>query len=75
MLLHDAANGAPYLVYVNRTELDLLKEFVGVFARRILEGRIERQAPQIVGGLRARLESGAPSDDPLSPWSTVQEVC
>ena len=74
MLLHNAANGGLYLVYVNRTELDLLKGFVGVFARRILEGRIERQAPQIVSGLRTRLESGAPSDDPLSPWSTVEGI-
>ena len=68
MVLRDAANGEPYLVYLNRTELDLLKGFFGGFARGVLERRLRSQAPQIVRGLRARLESGAPPDDSLDPF-------
>lgn len=60
MVLRDATSGAPYLVYVNRSEVDLLRGFFGAFVRGALEGRVERQAPVIVRGLRARLESGNP---------------
>jgi hypothetical protein len=63
----DGANGTPYLVYVNRSQLDLLRGFFGGIARGVLESRLKRQAPQIVRGLRMRLESGSPSNtrDPL----------
>jgi hypothetical protein len=35
--------------------------------RGVLEDRVERQAPLIVRGLRARLESGNPPDEPSDP--------
>ena len=63
MVLRDATNGALYLVYVNRSQVDLLSGFFGGFVRGVLEARIERQAPLIVRGLRARLESGNPPDE------------
>jgi hypothetical protein len=61
MVLRDSRNGAPYLAYVNRSEVDVLKGVFGGFMRNVLEGRVERQAPAIIRGLRHRLESGNPS--------------
>lgn len=61
MVLRDGTNGTAYLAYVNRSQVDLLKGFFGGFLRGVIEDRIERQAPLIVRGLRARLESGEPS--------------
>jgi hypothetical protein len=63
MVLRDATNGTPYLAYVNRSQVDMLRGLFGMFVRGVLEGRVERQAPLIVRGLRARLESGNPGED------------
>ena len=60
LVTRDGANGEPYLVYVNRSQLDLLRGFFGGLARGVLESRLKRHAPQIVRGLRTRLESGTP---------------
>jgi hypothetical protein len=60
LVTRDGANGEPYLVYVNRSQLDLLRGFFGGLARSVLESRLKRHAPQIVRGLRTRLESGTP---------------
>jgi hypothetical protein len=58
MVMPDAANGRSYLVYLNRSQIDLLRSsFAGLF-RGALERRLERDAPQVVRGLRTRLESG-----------------
>jgi hypothetical protein len=62
MVLRDATSGTPYLAYVNRSQVDLLRGFFGGFVRGVLEDRVERQAPLIVRGLRVRLESGNPPD-------------
>jgi hypothetical protein len=67
MIVRDSANGASYLVYVNRSQVDLLRGFFGGLMRGVLEDRVERQAPLIVRGLRARLESGNPPDEPSDP--------
>jgi hypothetical protein len=64
LVTRDGANGATYLVYVNRSQLDLLRGFLGGIARGVLESRLKRQAPQIVRGLRIRLESGSTSNTP-----------
>ena len=69
MVLRDATDRAPYLAYVNRSQVDLLRGFFGGLVRGVLEDRVERQAPQIVRGLRARLESGAPPDEPPDPFA------
>jgi hypothetical protein len=63
MVMRDSTNGAPYLVYLNRSQLDLLRGFFGGLARGVLEPRLKRQAPQVVRGLRMRLESGNPPDE------------
>ena len=70
MVMPDPANGTSYLVYLNRSQLDLLRSpFAGMF-RGALEDRLERNAPEVVRGLRARLESGHPPERPLSTQST-----
>jgi hypothetical protein len=62
MVMPDPANGTSYLVYVNRSQLDLLRSsFAGLF-RGALEERLERDAPEVVRGLRMRLESGHPPE-------------
>jgi hypothetical protein len=63
MILRDATHGMPYLAYINRSQVDMLRGFFGTFVRGVLEDRVERQAPLIVRGLRARLESGNPPDE------------
>jgi hypothetical protein len=63
MILHDDAAGSSYLAYVNRSQVDLLRGLVGTFVRGVLEDRLARQAPTIVAGLRARLESREPPDE------------
>jgi len=69
MVVRDATNSAPYLAYVNRSEIDMLRGFFGAFVRGVLEDRVERQAPLIVRGLRARLESGNPPDEISDPFA------
>lgn len=70
MIVRDASNGAPYLAYVNRSQVDILRGLLGRFVRGALEDRVERQAPQIVRSLRARLESGNPPDEISDPFGT-----
>jgi hypothetical protein len=70
MIMPDPANRTSYLVYLNRSQLDLLRSpFAGMF-RGALEDRLKRNAPEVVRGLRARLESGHPPQRPLSTQST-----
>jgi hypothetical protein len=38
----------------------------------VLEDRLERQAPLIVRGLRARLESGNPPDEAADPFANTR---
>jgi hypothetical protein len=67
MVLRDPANGTPYLAYINRSQVDMLRGFFGAFVRRVLEDRVERQVPLIIRGLRTRLESGNPPDADSNP--------
>jgi hypothetical protein len=69
MVLRDSTNGTPYLAYINRSQIDMLRGFFGGFIRGVLEDRVERQAPLIVRGLRARLESGNPPDEIADPFA------
>jgi hypothetical protein len=69
MIVRDTGNGAPYLAYVNRSQVDMLRGFFGAFVRGVLEDRVERQAPLIIRGLRARLESGNPPDEISDPFA------
>ncbi|HEY8535962.1 MAG TPA: hypothetical protein VIL25_05915, partial [Vicinamibacterales bacterium] len=60
MLLREPDQGHAYLVYLNRSQVDVLTGFFGGIARTIVERRLRRDAPEILRGLRARLESGEP---------------
>lgn len=60
MIVGDAAEGARYLVYVNRSHVDVVKGVWGGIVRSVFEDRLRRHAPEIVDGLRRRLESGPP---------------
>lgn len=62
MVLRGGPNGVSYLAYLNRSKLDLLGGFFGVFVRGVVERRVEREAPEIVRALRVRLEGGYPAD-------------
>jgi hypothetical protein len=52
----DPATGDRYLVYVNRTGVDLLGGFLGPFKRAVIESKLKREVPVIVEKLRRRLE-------------------
>lgn len=49
-----------YLVYVNRTDVDVISGFFGGLARSLIEGRIRSEANTAIVDLRKRLESGPP---------------
>ncbi len=74
MVVRDDANGTTYLAYVNRSQVDLLRGWFGGLVRSVLEDRLERHAPQIVRGLRARLESDAPPGGPGDPFLTESRM-
>ena len=52
----DEANDAHYLVYLNRTGVDLLGGLFGPFKRAALESRLKRELPDLIQKLRTRLE-------------------
>jgi hypothetical protein len=54
--------GARYLVYFNRSRVDVLRGFWGGLARRIMASRLRSEAVDAVQALRRRLESGNPAD-------------
>lgn len=49
-----------YLVYLHRSDLDMLEGFLGGLTRRMIERRIRGEAPRVLRELRFRLEHGAP---------------
>jgi hypothetical protein len=53
-----------FLVYAQRSHVDVLQGFLGGLARRVVEGRIREEAPAALDAVRARLESG---DPPVAP--------
>jgi hypothetical protein len=60
-LIGGATPGAPtYLVYINRTDVDVISGFFGGLARSLIEGRIHGEANTAIVDLRKRLESGPP---------------
>lgn len=59
-VLRDDTQDAHYLVYLNRSQLDLLGGVSGFLKRSILEGHISRDTPKILHALRGKLESGDP---------------
>ena len=52
----DTVTGANYLVYLNRTGVDLLGGMFGPVKRSVLESRLTSELPDIIQKLRVRLE-------------------
>jgi hypothetical protein len=51
-----------YLVYVNRSQLDLLGGIFGAWKRSILEGRLKSESAGVLIEIRRRIESGPPPE-------------
>jgi hypothetical protein len=51
-----------FLVYFNRSRVDVLDGFLGGIVRRVMERRLRGEAVQVVQELRRRLESGTPPE-------------
>jgi hypothetical protein len=59
-LVRGEAGGSNYLVYVNRSEVDVLHGMFGGVVRGFIQRRVKAEATSVLRGLRQRLESGEP---------------
>ena len=59
-LMRGDRGGSNYLVYVNRSEVDMLHGFFGGLIRWFMQRRLKAEAANVLQGLRRRLESGDP---------------
>ena len=57
-VVDDRASDRRYLVYVNRTDVDVLGGLFGGLKRVVIEARIKGESEQLIKGVRDRLESG-----------------
>jgi hypothetical protein len=60
MLLRGRPGGPNYLVYLNRSDIDVISGVFGGLARTIIERRVRNEAGEVLEGLRTRLQSGPP---------------
>src|SRR5688572_7849830 len=67
MAITTDAAGAHYLMYLNRTTVDLLGGLFGGIKRSMLEGQLSNEMPEIIARLRERLERSRhdSSSDPV----------
>jgi hypothetical protein len=73
ILARDRATSVPCLLYLNRSEVDLLGGFWGGFARRLIEGRIRGDGPAVIREIGRRISAGdPPGDDSLVPTPPVR---
>jgi hypothetical protein len=59
-LIRDPQNSRSYLVYANRSDVDMLGGFWGGIARRMIEERIEADGPALLREAARKLGSGEP---------------
>jgi hypothetical protein len=59
-LLRGEPGASNYLVYVNRSEVDMLHGMFGGIIRRFMERRLKAETANVLQRLRRRLESGEP---------------
>ena len=64
-VVHDPVPDQRYLVYINRSQVDVLHGLFGGLKRRLIEGRIADESTELVGAVRRKLESGSPASPPL----------
>lgn len=62
-LVRGNPGGPNYLVYLNRSEVDVLRGMFGGILRWFMQRRLRAEAAAILEGLRRRLESGEPPPD------------
>jgi hypothetical protein len=62
-VVQDAARNVNYLVYVNRSHVDVLGGVFGAFKRMLIEGRIRSESSDLLTRVRERLEDGSPSPE------------
>ncbi len=55
-------DGQRYLVYVNRSQLDLLSGLFGGWKRAVIEGKLKGESANVFNEVRRRLESGPPPE-------------
>jgi hypothetical protein len=55
LLLRGCPGPPHYLAYVSRSEVDVIRGLFGWLARRLIQGRVEDGAVEILEGLRDRL--------------------
>jgi hypothetical protein len=58
----EAADGQRYLVYINRSQLDLLTGVFGGWKRALVEGKLKRESANVLNEVRRKLESGPPPE-------------
>ena len=59
-LVQHGGTGRRYLVYVNRSQVDVLGGMFGGMVRWAAERRVRNEASRVLDGLRRRIDSGAP---------------
>ena len=62
-LVRGEAGSPGYLVYINRSEVDVLQGMFGGIIRWFMERQLKSEASGVLLGLRRRLESGEPGAD------------
>lgn len=60
-VVHDPVPDRRYLVYINRSQVDVLHGLFGSLKRQLIEGRLAAETAAVVRLVRGRLESGAPA--------------
>ncbi len=60
-VVHDPAADQRYLVYINRSQVDLLQGLFGGLRRKLIEGRVARESTELMRAIRRKLESGVPA--------------
>jgi hypothetical protein len=60
-IVRDHVRDVSYLVYVNRSHVDVLGGVFGGLKRKVIEGRIRSESADLLTRVRNRLEGGAPS--------------
>ncbi len=59
-IMRGGAGSPNYLVYLNRSEVDVVGGFWGSLVRLVVERRLKAEASEVLQGVRKRLDSGDP---------------
>ena len=59
-VVRESAGGPGYLVYINRSQVDVLGGIFGGLVRMVVQRRLRSEATDVLRDIRKRLESGNP---------------